>query len=259
MTDPSPSPSLVGAPPARPLHVGLLLCDHVRDEVRDAAGGDLDVLYRRLLDLADPTIRMRVYAAVDGELPASPAEQDGWLLTGSRHSAYDELDWIRSLAGFVRGAVDDAVPVVGICFGHQLVAAALGGTVEPAGCWRIGPQEMDVEPSAWCGGGRVRIHGMHQDVVTALPPGGRRIATGTTGAYPAFVVDDVALGIQDHPEFDDTYESALVELRRPVVGDAAADEALAAMGDGLDSVTVARWIVDFLAAGALRTSRTAPP
>lgn len=241
-----------------PLRIGLLLCDHVRDEVREAAGGDLDVLYRRLLDRADPAITMRVYAAVDGELPTSPHEQDGWLLTGSRHSAYDELGWIGSLGAFVRAAVGAAVPVVGICFGHQLVAAALGGTVEPAGCWRIGPQEMDVEPTGWCGGGRVRIHGMHRDVVTALPPGGRRIATGTTGDIPAFVVGDVALGIQDHPEFDDTYESALVEMRRPIVGDAAADEALAAMGTGLDGATVARWIVDFVTMARARSS-AAPP
>ena len=67
-----------------------------------------------------------------GELPASVDDVDGWMLGGSRRSVYDDLDWIRDGEEFVRAAVAAERPVVGICFGHQMVASALGGTVEAA-------------------------------------------------------------------------------------------------------------------------------
>src|SRR5438105_14480768 len=102
------------------LRIGLVECDHVNDRFR-AINGDYADMFESLLDL-----ELVGYDAVNGVLPAEPHECDGWLATGSRFSVYDDVEWIHRLGGFVRDVRDAGAPFVGICFGHQLLAHALG-------------------------------------------------------------------------------------------------------------------------------------
>ena len=73
-----------------------------------------------------PGYACRTDFGVDGEFPASITEQDGWLVSGSRSGAYEDHPWIEPLEDFLRSAYAASVPVVGICFGHQILAQALG-------------------------------------------------------------------------------------------------------------------------------------
>lgn len=227
--------------------VGVLVCDHVAPSLRDVAGGDYGEMYAALLRSAEPTLGVRVYDVVGGRLPASPSECDAWIVTGSRHDAFGDDPWLVALRGFVARLRAERARAVGICFGHQVIAHALGGRVERGPAWKVGPQALEVEATPWFPGGRVHLNAMHRDVVTALPDDAVVIGTGSTAAVPAFLVGDTMLGIQDHPEFDAGYTAALIGERRTLMGDAAADAALAELeARPTDGAQVARAIVAFL-------------
>jgi GMP synthase-like glutamine amidotransferase len=227
--------------------VGILACDHVGDELWDAAGRrDYHQMYDEMLRGAEPSIRTRTYHVVDGELPDTPHDCDAWIVTGSRHDAYRDEGWIVALRGFVHHVRTAEARLVGICFGHQLVAHALGGVAEPAGEWRAGPQRLHVEPTPWFAGGTVVMHAMHQDVARRIPDGARTIGRGETAEHPIYLVGETILCMQDHPEFDTRFVAALVEQRRGRLGSAANDAADRLARHTTDNALVARWIADFL-------------
>jgi len=228
--------------------VGVLVCDHVAPELREASGGlDYDGLYERFLAGGGADLTVRAYDVVGGELPADPDECDAWIITGARYDAFADEPWIEGLREFVRRLHETRRRTVGICFGHQVLAQALGGRVERSTDWKAGPQRLDVEPTPWFDGGTVHLNAMHRDVVVEPPPGALHIAAGTTAEHPAFVLDDTMLGIQDHPEFDARYTAALTQWRRHLMGDDVADATLATLeAVPTDGGTVARWVVDFL-------------
>jgi GMP synthase-like glutamine amidotransferase len=231
-----------------PTLVGILACDHVGPELRAAARGrDYDEMYTELLRTADDTITTRTFDVVGGELPSHPGECDAWIITGARYDAYRDEPWIVALRRFIRDVLDHRARLVGVCFGHQVVAHALGGLAENSGTWKAGPHTIDVEETAWFEGGSVTIHAMHQDVASAVPPGGRTIASGPTAEHPMFLVGDTILCVQDHPEYDPGYIAGLVEPRRARMGDAITDEALARIDEiATDNDVVGRWIANFL-------------
>jgi GMP synthase-like glutamine amidotransferase len=213
-------------------------------------------MFERLLGLEFHYV---VYPVIDGVLPERVDEADGWLVTGSRFGVYDDAPWIRRLEAFVREVVAARVPLVGICFGHQILASALGARVEKAEAgWGVGPHAYEiVERPAWLTtpSERFTLNAMHQDQVLGLPPGARLIARSDFCPYAALAYGDHAMSIQAHPEFDNAYERALIRLRRgAAIPEERADPALAATaetGVAADAPTAARWIRDFFAkAGA---------
>src|SRR5687768_2828671 len=113
--------------------IGVLECDHVEDRWRGIGGDYLD-MFADLLSSVDVV----PYDVIGGVLPASPDECDGWVATGSRHSVYEDLDWLVRLRGFVADVQRAEVPFVGICFGHQLLAHSCGGRTDKAADWGVG-------------------------------------------------------------------------------------------------------------------------
>lgn len=227
--------------------IGVLMCGHLGETLRPVAGGDYDTVYGDLLRAAAPDLEVRAYDAIGGELPARTDECDAWILTGSPRDAFADEPWIVALADFVARAVADRARVAGVCFGHQLVAVALGGRVERSDRFVVGPQDMTMAATPWFDGGPVTLNAMHRDVVTELPPDATVIASGETADVPAYLVGDHVLCVQDHPEFTNEFTRALVAVRREQIGPATADAALAALDQRrTDGPTVGRWITDFL-------------
>jgi GMP synthase-like glutamine amidotransferase len=231
--------------------VGLLECDHVAERFRPAAGGDYLDLFGALFAAHVPDVDLKPYDVIGGELPGDPAECEAWVCTGSRHGAYDGYEWIDRLSAFIREVRDAAVPFVGICFGHQVLAQALGGRVEQAASgWGAGVRRLHVEArAAWMvpSAGRLDLHFMHQDQVVALPPGAELLGRADHCPVALFQVGSM-VGIQAHPEFTAAYSEALLRDREERIGGSETADALASLGRPTDESVAARWMGTLLGA-----------
>ncbi|WP_414693942.1 type 1 glutamine amidotransferase [Phenylobacterium sp.] len=192
----------------------------------------------------------RVFAVDEGELPESPQACDAYLITGASAGVYDPLPWIARAEDFLRAAKGQAA-LVGVCFGHQLMAQAFGGKVikSPKG-WGLGEQEYAVrlrEP--WMdGAAAIRLPGSHQDQVVELPPGAEVWAANDFTPMGALAWrDQPAISLQLHPEFEPAYAVSLIEHRRegPYTQEQA-DRAIASYRGPDDRARVGGWIRNFL-------------
>ncbi|KAI9006487.1 glutamine amidotransferase, class I [Hyaloraphidium curvatum] len=216
--------------------IGILQTGHVPPDL--SRFGSYPSMFQRFL--SGRGLSFRTFAVVDGELPSDPAECDGWLITGSRHGVYEDHTWIPPLEALVRRAVRDGVPLVGVCFGHQLVAQALGGKVgKYPGGWTCGPHEYEWD------GKRVKLLAMHQDQVLALPPGAVVTMRGETCEYAGFNVGERVMTVQPHPEFEKDYLAELLRVRRGVIPPDVVDAAEGRMGWEVDREAVAEAVAGF--------------
>ncbi len=240
------------------MKIGLLICDHVREKFLDISGDYYDMFVR--LFAHHPDVAIIPYDAIKGELPTDPNECDAWLTTGSRHSVNDDYQWIRDLEGFVREVADSGVPFVGICFGHQLIARALGGSVvRSERGWGVGVKEVELAPDLeWTesANGSYRVVNSHADQVETLPPGAKVL--GWTDHCPVSMmgVGDTILGIQGHPEMDPTYTEALIRDRRgSIIPEETAVAGLESLQQEPDSEMLADWILRFIDRASSTPSR----
>jgi GMP synthase-like glutamine amidotransferase len=201
-------------------------------------------------DLLGPGHDYVTYDVQAGDLPADPGECDAYIVTGSSAGVYDDLPWIAPLKAFLVQARGQ--PLVGVCFGHQVMAEAFGGKVLKSDKgWGVGLQAYEVAaPQPWMDGVPVvAVPGSHQDQVVEIPPGARAVAGSAFTPAGILVYDDQpAISMQFHPEFDPAYAAALIEARRgDRFTDAQADAAIASLANPNDRARVADWIEAFLA------------
>jgi GMP synthase-like glutamine amidotransferase len=199
-------------------------------------------------------LSFRTYGVTAGEWPM-PGDFDALLITGSSAGAYDPLPWIAPLKAFLNAAKDK--PMVGVCFGHQIMAEAFGGHVEKsAKGWGVGLNRYTVlEREPWMDATpEFAIPASHQDQVIVMPPGARVIAASDFTPYAALAYSgQPAISFQGHPEFAPAYAEALIENRRGTrFTDAQADAAVASLEGPNDRERVGRWIVGFLEGFAQR-------
>ncbi|WP_423206943.1 type 1 glutamine amidotransferase [Paracoccus yeei] len=222
------------------MRIGILKCGQSPEVLRGELG-DYDTMFERLL--AGRGFDFATWHVEAMEFPASVHEADGWLLTGSRHGTYEEHAFIPPLEDFIRRAYAAGVPLVGICFGHQIIAQALGGRVEKfPGGWSIGPQDYDFD------GETVMLNAWHQDQVVERPQDARVVASSGFCTNAALVYGDRAFTVQAHPEFDDAMIHGLIEHRSDTVPSELVAEALTHMDDSAQSKLIADRIEAFFKA-----------
>ncbi|MEC7257403.1 MAG: type 1 glutamine amidotransferase [Pseudomonadota bacterium] len=187
------------------MHIGILQTGHAPKEL-SGEFDDYDLMFQSLLGGHDFTFA--TYDVESGTLPDSAAEADGWLITGSRHGAYEDHPWIAPLETLIREIKDKGQPLVGVCFGHQIIAQALGGKVEKyPGGWAIGRTEYDM------GDRKIALNAWHQDQVTELPAGATVLASNDFCANASVSYGDSILTIQPHPEYDADFIAGLIRTR----------------------------------------------
>lgn len=233
------------------MHVGLLECDDVAGRFPRVEGGYRE-MFAALLEPAISDLRFSHYEAHRGTIPGSPTECDAWVCTGSKYSVYEKREWLGALATFVGRVRQSRVPFVGICFGHQLIAHALGGEVARAAQgWGVGVQEVEIlRPEPWMRPPRERLllHHMHADQVRRLPEGAVVLARSRHCDVEMFCVGESMLGIEGHPEFTAVFAEAVIRDRSDEIGVDLAARALKSLEQPQDGALVGRWIAAFFRA-----------
>lgn len=183
--------------------LGILLCDTLAD-VLPPEQTPYDELFRKLILSVRPDARFRVYDVRSFVGPADPAECDAYIVTGSLSAAYDEEPWIRFCVKKMRDLHAAGAILVGVCFGHQLIAQAFGGRVErsPKG-WCVGVHTYARRDESRAGGegSPITLLHSHQDIVTELPDGAEVIAGDEFCVNAAYRIGDTVISFQGHPEF----------------------------------------------------------
>ncbi len=214
------------------MKIGILQTGQAPEPLREQTG-DYPGLFERLL--AGHGFDFVTWHVEAMEFPASIHDADGWLITGSRHGVYEDHPFIAPLEQFVRDALAAELPVVGICFGHQIMAQALGGKVEKfAGGWAVGAQGYEF------GDATLTLNAWHQDQVTEPPAGAKLLASNDFCAYAALSYGETGFSVQPHPEFDDSFIMGLIETRgRGLVPAPLLQQAEAQMGGRRDAGAIA--------------------
>lgn len=220
-----------------------------------AEHGEYPDMFVRMLGAVDPGLEFFTVDVVGGDPLPDPHDADGWLVTGSRHGVYDDLPWIEPLKSFLRDALAARVPVVGVCFGHQILAEAMGGKAEKSDKgWALGVQSYETRNAP---GWLVRLdrswtaHAVHQDQVTAQPPDTTVISVSPFCDYAALAYGDaeapIAISVQPHPECNAAYIEGLIEKRLgAIVPQDVIETARDSLGQPVDNAEWAKIFVQFL-------------
>ena len=189
------------------MKIGILEAGHAPQNLI-AETGDYGDLFKHFLSEED--FDFSIYSVVDMEFPNSQEDADAWLITGSRHAVYEPLPFIEPLEALVQEIHKSQLPLAGICFGHQIIAQALGGKVEKfEGGWSVGHTEYDLL------GEKITLNAWHQDQIIKVPKEAEVIGSSSFCKYAFLVYGQHIFTVQAHPEFNGAFVEGLIKFRGP--------------------------------------------
>jgi len=208
-------------------------------------------MFKRLLQPLAPELSFSVSRPYKGETAPRPSTFDALLITGSPAGVYEGHPWIASLEELIQQTAAIAKPQIGICFGHQLMAQAFGGTVEKSSKgWGVGLHDYNVSTqTSWMtpAPSQIRCAVSHQDQVIKTPPGAKVIAGSSFCENGILEYNQAkAISFQPHPEFDHDFLEALLRYRKDRIPQAVAEQGLTSLRTTSDRQLIARWIITFL-------------
>ena len=220
------------------MKIGILQAGHSPKEILGETGNYAD-LFVNLLQGQD--FEFAKYIVVDMQFPSGADAADGWLITGSKHGAYEDHPFIAPLEDLIRDIYAADLPLVGICFGHQIIAQALGGKVEKfKNGWAVGRQTYDWQ------GETIHLNAWHQDQVVTRPVDAAICGSNEFCENAALIYGKKAFTVQAHPEFDGNFITGLATHRGPGnVPDPLLDAARTAVDQPVHSALLARQIGTF--------------
>ena len=239
------------------MRIGIFQVDSVMPEFMDQFG-DYPLMFESMFSAAalqNERLDFINYNIQNGEFPQQYDECDAYVITGSKNSVYEKLDWIKNLEDLVIGLHKAKKKLVGICFGHQLIAQCLGGETGPSPQgWTVGVQTSEIScnglPQArWMNPAvdKFNIVSSHKDQVLRLPDDALVYCESAACPVGGFSIGEHIITFQGHPEFSAAYSAALMNFRREILGDTCHALGQASLQKPLDANLVGRWILNFIA------------
>ena len=231
------------------MRIGILNTDTIKIEFATKYG-QYPAMFSKVLLRADPNLQLSNYEVQTGEYPASIDECDAYLITGSKVSAYDGLPWINELKIFIQSLHSHQKKLIGICFGHQLIAQALGGSVKRAKSgWHVGIHAAKLKQHANFFSNTDQAFNLiynHQDQVVKMPDNFILLASCTACPIAMYSIADHILSFQGHIEFDVKYAKDLLSMRRDILGEEKYLKAWESIKTRPEDTKAIDWILKFL-------------
>lgn len=231
------------------LRMGLINCDPLTPPVI-AKYGDYPTMFADLFALATNQVTWEIFDATLEELPENVRVCDAYLITGSHFGVGDKEDWIQSLITFIQTLWEEQVKTIGICFGHQAMAQAMGGQVDRApNGWGVGVAETTIikqKPWMLPWQAHFNVHISHQDQVLTLPPKGQCLGKTTRCPNAIIQIGETFLSFQGHPEFNQDYTQFLINKRKDLFNPDAYEDFLNSLSLGTNNDILVKWIINFL-------------
>ena len=229
--------------------IGVLECGQTDPDWIEEHGEMADP-FPRFLGQVSKDLTYKIYKAHINQLPKQPDECDAWLITGSPLSVYEHPAWLTALSAFLVEAVKTR-PIVGICFGHQLLHDALGGKVEHTNQWGIGVQQYALkEQPTWAPTDEpmsaFHMIAFHQDQVTQVAPKTKVLASNDFCPFAMTTIGDNVFTIQAHPEMTTKLANDLYESQRSLHGEEKANQAVESLHGRIDGKQAAHWVLAFI-------------
>jgi GMP synthase-like glutamine amidotransferase len=236
------------------MKIAVLLTNTDRSAFAAAFPNDGEKVIAKLR-LIRPGWTYQVLRVVDGEFPKQPQDFDGYVITGSPASVNDSDPWVDNLKEFIRQADRVKVRMTGLCFGHQAIAAALGGKVGRPDTsrnfgWGLGfASTRFTQPTAWMQPpqAEVRLLASHGEQVLIPPAGAKVIGSNDFCPVAAMTIGEHLFTTEYHPEMSVEFMDQLVvylagELPTEVI-DQAREQLVANRKD--DSALFMKWVINF--------------
>jgi GMP synthase-like glutamine amidotransferase len=238
------------------MRLGILNAIHPAESQVNWGGSPVDAYIRYFesaAGVAGVPFEYVGYQVAQGQLPDSPDACDAYVITGSPKGVYDDDPWIAELAQFLRDCYATGKKLIGICFGHQMLAEALGGHSQKSEKgWGLGQRTLEVSgEKPWMAGekGSLDLYFAHQDQVTSLPPGAELLGGDDFCPIGFYTIGEQVMAIQGHPEFTPQIMEDIIALKEGDIDDQVYQAAASSLEDGrTDGQQVARWMVNFLTA-----------
>jgi GMP synthase-like glutamine amidotransferase len=226
-----------------------ILDNDVLDPAAEPIWGSYAAMFERLLRGVGFEGEVAVFSARHGQYPTSFESYDAVLLTGSRADAFSSEPWVVALQGHVSDLLAQEKKLIGVCFGHQLVAHCLGAPVgRAAQGWGVGRTTYAWhEPQLFCDlPEQVSLLASHQDQVLELPEGATLLASNAHCPVAAYSISEQVLCVQPHPEFDTRYAAFLLGKRRAMFGEAVYQDRVESLQEGHDGIQFAAFMLRFI-------------
>jgi len=231
------------------MKLGLLLCDHVQPALQESYGDYKDMFTNMLLE-CDSSIDMHYFDVIAGQFPEHINVCDAYIASGSKASVNDDLPWINTLERFIWQLFLADKAFVGICFGHQMIAKALGGKVAcSVKGWGVGIATTIVHAhKQWMlpEKEQVKLVVSHQEQVCQLPPETQVLMGNDFCPYAMIQVGEHFLGLQGHPEFTRAYSKALMKRRKAIIAKQNYKHGITSLSQQADDKLVMHWLTNFL-------------
>ena len=222
------------------MKIGILLVGRASDDLVEKYGTYAEMLIA-LISSEKHDLKFKTFNILDSVFPENHLECDGWIVTGSPHGVYEEHSWIPKVSDLINDIYRSKIPIFGVCFGHQLIAQALGGHVEKSiKGWGLGLHTYEINNKTDYMGNlteEVTLNICHQDQVLQVPEGATIYASSEFCENAGFYINDKVLTMQAHPEFLVDFIKALLSARREVtIPKEFVDPALVKLNSSPDSV-----------------------